>query len=135
MLIFLFGTVGVVMATRMVMVMVMLVVIVPVIVFVMVSVMPVSMAMRMSVVRMSAHCYHAEQIDEQSQSTDQKELIGVHLWGIQPEKGILAQTALRGLHPRAHRRCMASNMMKIEIRIRKMPFAKPESVSIRPYLK
>jgi hypothetical protein len=24
--------------------------------------------------------------------------------------------------------------MKIEIRIRKMPFAKPESVSIRPYL-
>jgi hypothetical protein len=30
---------------------------------------------------------------------------------------------------------MASNIMKIEIRIRKMPFAKPESVSIRPYLK
>jgi hypothetical protein len=30
---------------------------------------------------------------------------------------------------------MASNMIKIEIRIRKMPFAKPESVSIRPYLK
>jgi hypothetical protein len=30
---------------------------------------------------------------------------------------------------------MASNMMKIEIRIRNMPFAKPESVSIRPYLK
>ena len=29
---------------------------------------------------------------------------------------------------------MASNIMKIEIRIRKMPFAKPESVSIRPYL-
>jgi len=30
---------------------------------------------------------------------------------------------------------MASNIIKIEIRIRKMPFAKPESVSIRPYLK
>jgi len=30
---------------------------------------------------------------------------------------------------------MASNIMKIEMRIRKMPFAKPESVSIRPYLK
>lgn len=30
---------------------------------------------------------------------------------------------------------MASNMMKIEIRTRKMPFAKPERVSIRPYLK
>jgi len=84
MLRFLFGTVGVVMAARMVMVMAL--VIVSVIVFVMVSVMPVSMAMRMSVVRMTAHCYHAEQIDEQSQSTDQKKLIGVHLWRIQPKK-------------------------------------------------
>ena len=83
MLMFLFGTVGMVMATRMVMVMA--VAIVSVIVPVMVSVMPVSMAMRMSVVRMAAHCYHAEQIDEQSQSTDQKKLIGVHLWGIQPK--------------------------------------------------
>jgi hypothetical protein len=78
---FLFGTVGVVMAARMVMA----VVIVSVIVLVIVSVMPVSVAMRMSVVRMTAHCYHAEQIDEQPQSTDQKKLIGVHLWGIQPK--------------------------------------------------
>lgn len=81
MLMFLFGTVGVVMAACMVMVMA--VVIVSVIVLMMVSVMSVPMAMRMSVVRMTAHCYHAEQIDEQSQSTDQKKLIGVHLWGIQ----------------------------------------------------
>ncbi len=29
---------------------------------------------------------------------------------------------------------MPSNMMNIEIRIRNMPFAKPESVSILPYL-
>jgi hypothetical protein len=87
MLMFLFGTVGVVMAARMVMVMVMVmpVVIVSMTVFVMMSVMPVSMAMRMSVVRMTAHCYHAEQIDEQSHSTDQKKLIGIHLWGIQPK--------------------------------------------------
>ena len=84
MLMFLFGTMGVVMAARMVMV-IMPVVIVSVIVSVMMSVMPVSMAMRMSVVRMTAHCYHTEQIDEQPQSTDQKKLVGVHLWGIQPE--------------------------------------------------
>jgi hypothetical protein len=71
------------MAARMVMVMA--VVIVSVIVFVMVGVMPMSMAMRMSVVRMTAHCYHAEQIDEQPYSTDQKKLIGVHFWGIQPK--------------------------------------------------
>lgn len=83
MLMFFFGTVGVVMAARMVMVIVMGMVIVSVIVFV--SVMPMSMAMRMSVVRMTAHCYHAEQIDEQPQRTDQKKLIRVHLWGIQPK--------------------------------------------------
>lgn len=82
MLMFLFGTVGVFMAACMVIV---AVVIVSMIVSVMVSVMPVSMAMRMSVVRMTAHCHHAEQIDEQSQSTDQKKLIRVHLWGIQPK--------------------------------------------------
>lgn len=29
---------------------------------------------------------------------------------------------------------MPSNIMNIEIRIRNMPFAKPESVSILPYL-
>lgn len=81
MLRFLFGTVGVVMAARMVMA----VVIVSAIVLVIVSVMPVSVAMRMSVVRMTAHCYHAEQIDEQPHSTDQKKLIGVHLWGVQPK--------------------------------------------------
>jgi hypothetical protein len=85
MLMFFFGTVGVVMAARMVMIIVMGVVIVSVIMFVMVSVMPMSMAMRMSVVRMTAHCYHAEQIDEQPQRTDQKKLIRVHLWGIQPK--------------------------------------------------
>lgn len=77
MLVFLIGTVGVVMAARMVMGVV--------IVSVMVSVMVVAMAMRMSVVRMAAHCYHAEQIDEQTHSTDQKKLIRVHLWGIQPK--------------------------------------------------
>jgi hypothetical protein len=54
------------------------------IVSVMVSV-PMSMAMRMSVVRMTTHCYHAEQIDDQSQSTDQEKLIGVHLRWIQPK--------------------------------------------------
>ena len=87
MLMFFYGTVGMVMAARMVMAMGVLIVpvIVSVVVSVMVSVMPMSMAMRMSVVRMAAHCYHAEQIDEQPQSTDQKKLIGVHLWGIQPE--------------------------------------------------
>jgi hypothetical protein len=96
-LMFFFGTVGVVMAARMVMVMAMAVVIVSVtvpvtvpvavsvIVSMIVSVMPVSMAMRMSVVRMTAHSYHAEQIDEQPHRTDQKKLIRVHLWGIQPE--------------------------------------------------
>jgi hypothetical protein len=82
-LMFLFGAVGVVMAARMVVVMA--VVIVSMIVSVMVSVMPMSMAMRMSVVRMTTHCHHTEQIDEQSQSTDQKELIGVHLWRVQPK--------------------------------------------------
>jgi hypothetical protein len=55
---FLFGTVGVVMATRMVMVMAVVVGFVTV--SVVVIVMPVSMAMRMSVVRMTTHCYHAE---------------------------------------------------------------------------
>jgi hypothetical protein len=87
MVMFFFGTVGVVMAARMVMVVVvvMAVVIVSVIVSVMVSIMPVSMAMRMSVVRMTAHCYHAKQIDEQPHRTDQKKLIRVHLWGIQPK--------------------------------------------------
>ena len=34
--------------------------------------MPMSMAMRMSVVRMTAHCYHSKQIDDQTQSADQK---------------------------------------------------------------
>ena len=82
MVMFFFGTVGVVMAARMVMVMV--VVMAVVIVSVMVSIMPVSMAMRMSVVRMTAHGYHAKQIDEQPHRTDQKKLIRVHLWGIQP---------------------------------------------------
>ena len=87
MLMFLFETVGVVVAARMVMIMTVVIVSVmmSVMMSVMVSVMPVSMVMRMSVVRMTAHCYHAEQIDEQPDSTDQKKLIGVHLWGIQPE--------------------------------------------------
>ncbi len=83
MLMFLFRTVSVIMAVRMVMVMVR--VIVPVIVPVMVGVIPMSMAMRMSVVRMATHCYHAEQIDDQTQSTDQKKLIGIHLWWVQPK--------------------------------------------------
>jgi hypothetical protein len=86
------------MAARMVMVMALVIVSVIVSVSVMVSVMPVSMAMRMSVVRMTAHCYHAEQIDEQPHRTDQKKLIRVHLRGIHPKQAILAQTALRGLH-------------------------------------
>ena len=54
MLVFLFGTVGMVMAAPMVIIMTV------VIVSVMVSVMPVSMTMRMSVVCMTPHCYHAE---------------------------------------------------------------------------
>jgi hypothetical protein len=67
------------MAVRMVVVMAMMIMSVVVRV-------PMPMAMRMSVVRMTTHCYHAEQIDGQSQSTDQKKLIGVHLWWIQPKK-------------------------------------------------
>jgi len=47
----------------------------------------------------------------------------------------LARAKPRGWHRSAYRRCVASKIMKIEIRSRKMPFAKPESVSILPYLK
>lgn len=78
MFIFIFRTVSVLMTMRMVMVMVIVSMIM------MVSV-PMSMAMRMSMVRVTTHCHHAEQIDEQSHSTDQKKLIGVHLWWVQPE--------------------------------------------------
>ena len=74
MFMFIFRTVSV----RMVMVMVMVSMIMMVRV-------PMSMAMRMSMVRVTTHCHHAEQIDEQSHSTDQKKLIGIHLWWIQPK--------------------------------------------------
>ena len=92
MLMFIFRTVSVAMAVRMIVVMAVRVVVVMamrmvMVMAVMVSVL-MSMAMRMSVVRMTTHCYHAEQIDDQSQSTDQKKLICVHLWWIQPKDKI-----------------------------------------------
>jgi len=33
-----------------------------------------------------------------------------------------------------HSRCMASKIMNIEIKIKKIPLAKPDRVSMRPYL-
>lgn len=72
------------MVVRMVMIvhMVMVVCMAMMVVVSVIVIVPMSMAMRMAVVRMTTHCYHTEQIDEQSQSTDQKKLIGVHLWWI-----------------------------------------------------
>ena len=128
MLMLVFRTVRMIMVVCMVMVMAMMMVVSVIVI------MSMSMAMRMSVVRMTTHCYHTEQIDEQSHSTDQKKLIGVHLWWVQPRRGTLGQTAPLRKPVSAYRRCIASNTINIEIRIRKMPFAKPESVSIRPYL-
>ena len=78
MFMFIFRTVSVLMTVRMVMVMV-------IVSMIMMVRVPMSMAMRMSMVRVTTHCHHAEQIDEQSHSTDQKKLIGVHLWWIQPK--------------------------------------------------
>lgn len=42
-----------------------------------------SVTMRMAMVRVTTHCQHAKEIDAQSYSTNQKELISVHFWWVQ----------------------------------------------------
>ncbi len=80
----------------------------------------------------SAHCEHAEQIDSQTQATDEKELTCIHLWWIQSvgHKSDIMIRARR--NARTHSRWMASKIINTDIRMRNIPFAKPESVSMRP---
>jgi uncharacterized membrane protein len=42
-----------------------------------------SVAMRMTMMRVTTHCQHAKEIDAQSYSTNQKKLISVHFRWIQ----------------------------------------------------
>jgi len=55
--------------------------------------------------------------------------------GSKLEKKITSMMENKLRRTSTYMRCIASKTINIEIRIRKIPFANPDSVSIRPYLK
>ena len=106
---------------------------------------------------MPAHREHAKQVHPEPQGADEQQLARVHLRRIQPGRqqaskrsrcarqlGFFAKEwrvwlgqlsssrGADGWRDVTHRRWIASKMMKSEIRMRKMPLANPESVSMRP---
>ena len=84
----------------------------------------------MVMVMMSSHSEHAKQIHAQTQRADEEQLICVHLGWLQAI--LLSAASVKMIEKKAHMRWIASKTMKIEMRMRKMPFAKPDKVSMRP---
>lgn len=90
------------------------------------------MAVRVSVVMMSTSGPHAEQVDGETETRHQKQLLKLHLWRVEP-----VTSSARSLpFPRpTHTLWIASKMMKMEMRMRKEPFVNPLRVSTREYPK
>ena len=82
---------------------------------------------------MPAHSKHTKEIHSKTKRTNEKQLARVHLRRVKTTQfDISATTDNKEVVHQTHIRCIASNMMKMDIRIRKIPFANPERVSIRP---
>ena len=83
---------------------------------------------------MSAHSEHTEQVHAQTKGTNKQQLVGIHFRGIEAGEQKLAPRGItRETKEITNIRWMASNTINIEIKMRNIPFANPESVSILPY--
>lgn len=82
---------------------------------------------------MSAHGKHSKQVDGQTHRADKQQLACIHLRRIETDGGMLIPLNSGQALRKTDIRWIASNTMKIEMRMRKMPFANPDIVSIRPY--
>ena len=79
----------------------------------------------------SSHSEHTKQVHTQTKGTDEQQLAGIHFRRIEAKMpGQKPQMVCSG---DTYIRWIASKTINIEIKMRKIPFANPDSVSILPY--
>jgi hypothetical protein len=78
-------------------------------------------SVRMPMMVMSARRPHAKEIDAETDTGHQQELLSAHLWRMDTDVVSSVWAPNSGIHERTYIRCIPSNTMKIEIRIKNKP--------------